>query len=63
MHTTEKGSKFLVLFPNNLQPILAKRDEDERDRLKVKEMRDKAATETGGTDALERYYSSVRRSK
>lgn len=63
MHTTEKGSKFLVLFPNNLQPILAKRDEDERDRLKVKEMRDKAATETGGTDALERYYSSRRRSK
>lgn len=63
MHTTEKGSKFLVLFPNNLQPILAKRDEDERDRLKVKEMRDKAATETGGKDALERYYSSRRRSK
>lgn len=63
MHTTEKGSKFLVLFPSNLQPILAKRDEDERDRLKVKEMRDKAATETGGTDALERYYSSKRRSK
>jgi signal transduction histidine kinase/Tfp pilus assembly protein PilF len=63
MHTTEKGSKFLVLFPSDLQPILAKRDEDERDRLKVKEMRDRAATETGGTDALERYYSSRRRSK
>ena len=63
MHTSEKGSKFLVLFPINLQPILAKRDEDERERLKVKEMRDKAATDSGGTDALERYYSSRHKSK
>lgn len=63
MHTSEKGSKFLVLFPNNLQPILSKREEDERERLLVKEMRDKAANDSGGTDALERYYSSRRRSK
>jgi signal transduction histidine kinase len=63
MHTSSKGTKFLVLFPNNLRPILAKRDEDERERLQVKEMREKAATLTGRNDALERYYSSRRRSK
>lgn len=63
LETSDKGTKFLVLFPNNLQPILAKREEDERERLSVKEMRDKAATESGGIDALERYYSSRRRSQ
>lgn len=62
LDTSDKGTKFLVLFPNNLQPILAKREEDERERLSVKEMRDKAATESEGKDALERYYSSRRKS-
>jgi len=63
IHTSEKGTKFMVLLPNNLQPILAKRDEDEQERLKVKEMRSKAASELGETDVLGRYYSSRRRSK
>jgi len=63
MDSSDKGTKFLVLFPANLQPILTKREQDEQDRLRVKEMREKAASESSGTDALERYYSSRRRSK
>ncbi|MCW5911781.1 MAG: tetratricopeptide repeat-containing sensor histidine kinase [Cyclobacteriaceae bacterium] len=63
MDTSDKGSKFLVLFPIDLQPILDKREEEERERMREKEIRDKASTESGGADALERYYSSRRRSK
>jgi signal transduction histidine kinase len=63
MESSERGTKFLVLFPANLQPILAKRKQDEEDRLQVKEMREKAANESNGIEALERYYSSRRRSK
>lgn len=61
IHTSDKGTKFMVLLPNNLQPILAKRDEDEHERLRVKEMRTKATTGAGETDVLGRYYSSRRR--
>ncbi|MBX2916145.1 MAG: tetratricopeptide repeat protein [Cyclobacteriaceae bacterium] len=63
MNTSEKGTKFLVLFPVDLQPILSKRNDAERERLAVKEMREKAAKESEGKDALDRYYSSRRLSK
>lgn len=61
LDTSENGTKFLVLFPVNLQPILASRAEVEQERHRVKEKRNKEAAESGGADALERYYSSRRR--
>ena len=61
LDTSENGTKFLVLFPVNLQPILASRAEVEQERHQVKEKRNKEAAESGGADALERYYSSRRR--
>lgn len=61
LDTSESGTKFLVLFPVNLQPILASRAEVEQERHRVKEKRNKEAAESGGADALERYYSSRRR--
>ncbi|MBN8578794.1 MAG: tetratricopeptide repeat-containing sensor histidine kinase [Cytophagales bacterium] len=63
METSERGTKFLVLLPKDIEPILLKRTDEERDRILVKEERLKSAKATGGTDALERYYSSKHRRK
>ncbi|MBX2894498.1 MAG: tetratricopeptide repeat-containing sensor histidine kinase [Cyclobacteriaceae bacterium] len=63
MNTSDKGTKFLVLFPVDIQPILDKRSADERERIVVKEMREKASQESEGKDALDRYYSSRRLGK
>ncbi len=55
LETSDKGSKFLVLLPGDINPILAKRKALEEQRLIEKERRERERREKGLKDDIENF--------